>query len=333
MASAKELNYETTLQPSISCDDKSWEYTIDDLPAFDDAIPTESDDHVVIKLLSFCDAGIQLSFHMQKLNRVLTLGPPSKFCAVSFSHFDIRVDMVSKKAEYIERFLLTGFKLNNTIYKCFGWSNSQLKSRTCLLFAFPPGQDAMGILDGLGDFKDFNQIGKKSKRIGLLFSEAELGIRLPAERCKDIPDIEAYGHVFSDGCGFMSRDFAKRLSRSKSLSFHGLRYVPSVVQISYRGYKGVLMINPQKEMEGWVHFRKSMRKFTGCPNETLSVLHYSRPYTFGKLNGELVTLLSSLGISDEVLLQKQKEYFDLIFEASSDPVKAFIFLSYMGDEI
>ena len=332
MTPTEPLVYERTLQSAISLNDNSWVYTVDDLPTLKDDIPTESNEYVIIKLLSFVQTDIRLSFHMQKLNRVLTLAPPSKFCTVSFANFDLRVDTVSRKAEYIEKFLLNGITLNDTVYKCFGWSNSQLKSRTCFLYAFPPGQNAMAILDALGDFKDFNQVGKKSKRIGLLFSEAELGIHLRPDVCRDIPDIEAHGHVFSDGCGLMSRGFAKRLSRSKLIKFHGLPYVPSVVQIRYRGYKGVLMINPERKMDGQVHFRKSMRKFSGCPDDTLSILAYSKPYAFGKLNGELVTLLSALGIPDEIFLRKQKEYFDLILEASDDPITAFRFMSYMGDK-
>ena len=47
------------------------------------------------------------------------------------------------------------------------------------------------------------------------------------------------------------------------------------------------MVNPLQQMDGDVHFRKSMCKFAGCPDETLSVLEYSKPYAFGKLNAEL----------------------------------------------
>jgi len=75
-----------------------------------------------------------------------------------------------------------------------------------------------------------------------------------------------------------------------------------------------------------------MRKFKGSTDNTLSVLAYSKPYSIGKLNAELVTLLSAWGIRDEIFLQKQREYFELISKASEDPVKAFIFLSYMGEQ-
>ena len=223
------------------------------------------------------------------------------------------------------------------------------------------------MLNAMGEFNDINTVGKKSKRIGLLFSEAELGLRLRQDQFKDIPDVELNGHIFTDGCGLMSLEFAKCIARLKKIVFHGNRYTPSVIQIRYRGYKGVLMVNPSqehdnggarkaknikealeantskekdkgalkanppREKEKAVQFRKSMRKFTGSKDDTLSVIEYSKPYSFGKLNAELVTLLSALGVPDDVFLRKQREYFDLITQASDDPVKAFIFMSYMGE--
>src|SRR5436190_16409083 len=129
--SSRALNYKRTLQQDLSSNDAAWTYTVGDLPATDDRIPTESDDHVVLKLISFGTDGIVLAFNKQKLNRILTLDHPSKFCAVSFGLFKVENDS-KKTADYIESFLLAGIFINNTLYRCFGWSNSQLKSRSCL---------------------------------------------------------------------------------------------------------------------------------------------------------------------------------------------------------
>ena len=126
-------------------------------------------------------------------------------------------------------------------------------------------------------------------------------------------------------------DKVKRAQHRRHM-IHGLRYTLSVIQIRYRGYKGVLMVNPGRKMDENVHFQKSMRKFTDCPNDILSILKYFKSYTFGKLNDELMTLLYSLGVSDDIFLHKQREYFNMIIQALKDPVKTFIFLSYMGDQ-
>lgn len=207
--SSRALSYKTILQQDISSNDTAWTYTVGDLPVTHDHIPTESDDHIILKLISFGTDGIILSFNKQKLNRILTLDRPSKFCAVSFGLFKVENEP-KKTADYIESFLLAGISINNIRYKCFGWSNSQLKSRSCLLYAFVPNENPMKKLNALGKFEDIVQVGKKAKRIGLLFSEAELGLRLPQYRCRDIPDVEFHGHVFTDGCGLVeiSRAFS-----------------------------------------------------------------------------------------------------------------------------
>ena len=345
-ASAGPPRYEKKLTEIISSNDTTWEYELPDLPSVDDNIPTESDSFIILKFIALNPDGITLSFNKQKLNRILTIDRPSTFCSVSFAQFNLKEEGSNKTADYIEKFLLTGIKLNNNLYKCFGWSNSQLKSRSCLLYSFPPGKEPMKMLNAMGEFNDINTVAKKSKRIGLLFSEAELGLRLRQDQFKDIPDVELNGHIFTDGCGLMSLDFARCIARLKKIVFHGNRYTPSVIQIRYRGYKGVLMVNPlrdtnstktlkenpSREKEKAVQFRKSMRKFTGSKDDTLSVIEYSKPYSFGRLNAELVTLLSALGIPDDVFLRKQREYFDLITTAAEDPVKAFIFMSYMREE-
>ncbi|KAJ7639974.1 RNA-dependent RNA polymerase [Mycena polygramma] len=81
----------------------------------------------------------------------------------------------------------------------------------------------------------------------------------------------------------------------------------------------------------WVHFRQSMKKFTTTQNTTFSVVDHSAPYSFGRLNNDIIVLLSSLGITDEALLAKQEEYFQWIRDASRDPIAAVDFLSSMNE--
>jgi hypothetical protein len=109
-------------------------------------------------------------------------------------------------------------------------------------------------------------------------------------------------------------------------------YTPTVFQIRYRGYKGVVMLHPDLDLEKQhvVAFRKSQRKFAATIDDTFSVVGHAMPYTFGRLNNEIVVLLSSLGVSTDKLLEKQNEYFKWIDEASTDIVKGFEFLSALG---
>lgn len=167
-----------------------------------------------------------------------------------------------------------------------------------------------------------------AKRIGLLFSEASSDWTLDPQIVADVPDlVSGDGEVFSDGCGLISKRMAVQLAKAKKIIFKGARYTPAVFQIRYRGYKGVLSLDPTMPKGIHVQFRKSMKKFTATSNNTFSVVDHSKPFAFGRLNVDVIVLLSSLGISNETLLKKQQEYFHWILDASSDLEKAYNFLS------
>jgi regulator of nonsense transcripts 1 len=86
-----------------------------------------------------------------------------------------------------------------------------------------------------------------------------------------------------------------------------------------------------KQPRPLAQFRSSMKKFTTTENTTFSVVDYSKPYAFGRLNNDIIVLLSSLGITNEKLLAKQQTYLDWIASASNDPTKAFDFLASLGE--
>lgn len=92
------------------------------------------------------------------------------------------------------------------------------------------------------------------------------------------------------------------------------------------------MIHPQMDREGQhlAEFRKSMKKFTTTLNDTFSVVGYSQPYSFGRLNNDIIVLLSSLGVTNEKLLDKQEEYFKWLKSASHDTTAAIDFLNCVG---
>lgn len=94
------------------------------------------------------------------------------------------------------------------------------------------------------------------------------------------------------------------------------------------------MLHPQldKERKYLVQFRESMKKFNTTIDTTFSVVDYSSPFKFGRLNNDVVVLLSSLGISNEKLLGKQEQYFEWITRASTDIVSAIDFLSCLDNQ-
>jgi len=84
-------------------------------------------------------------------------------------------------------------------------------------------------------------------------------------------------------------------------------------------------------------FRKSMKKFNATigppdrPDHTFSVVDYSKPYSFGRLNNDIIVLISSLGITNEILLAKQAEYFLWLTTAATSLASAVDLLSSLGE--
>jgi regulator of nonsense transcripts 1 len=162
-------------------------------------------------------------------------------------------------------------------YNFYGHSNSQLKSRTCFLYAAPK-PDISQKIEALGDFTKMKTVAKKAKRIGLLFSVAEIATTVQPDRCEDIQDVETKDYIFTDGCGLISPKLAHELARKVGVAFRNIRYTPSVFQIRYRGYKGVVMLDLGMKGKTLIKFRKSMKKFSGASDMSFSVIEYSKVF-------------------------------------------------------
>ncbi len=195
--------------------------------------------------------------------------------ATAGSGSDARPATARESADYIVKLLRSGITINGVQYNFYGHSNSQLKSRTCFLYAAPKPNISQKV-EALGDFTKMKTVAKKAKRIGLLFSVAEMATTVQADRCEDIQDIETKDHIFTDGCGLISPQLARELVRKVGITFRNVRYTPSVFQIRYLGYKGVVMLDPAMKGETLVKFRKSMKKFSGGNDFSFSVVDYSK---------------------------------------------------------
>ena len=92
------------------------------------------------------------------------------------------------------------------------------------------------------------------------------------------------------------------------------------------------MLHPPLDVEKkhLAQFRSSMKKFTTNVDHTFSVVNHSKPYVFGRLNNDVIVLLSSLGVTSDAVRQKQQEYFQWIEGATQDPVKAIDMLYCLG---
>ncbi|KAI1386231.1 RNA dependent RNA polymerase-domain-containing protein [Hypoxylon trugodes] len=342
MSSKKDkLNtYTHLLQDIVRLDDREWQFNVPNLPNAD-----KLNQRQFVKVVTLVTKGSEqhmvLKLEHINVNRALRSDPLDRFMVVSLANFRpvsnvsttegaLRPTTPRECTDYVIRLLRSGISLQGVHYNFYGHSNSQLKSRTCFLYAAPK-EEVTRKVEALGDFAKMKTVAKKAKRIGLLFSTAHVADTVKPDRCEDIADIETMDYVFTDGCGLISPRLAQELSRKLKIVFRDRRYTPSVLQIRYRGYKGVVTLDPRLKKEPiLLKLRKSMKKFSGGDDYSFSVVEYSKPYTFGFLNDEVVILLHSLGIPQSVLLKKQEQHFEFLATATRDERAAFRFLSYVN---
>lgn len=291
MAKSNLSSLAIILQDSIKPDEIKWSYSIPNLPQ-----SSKLDSHGLIKSVSVVSNATQqniiLRFTKMPANRATVNDPLNKFVSISFADFRLQhsneheptkgddglsfTPATSKEsADYVTRLLQHGITINGVTYSFYGHSNSQLKSRTCFLYAASKEEIAHKV-ENLGDFSKMKSVAKKAKRIALLFSAAEIACKVQPEYCEDIPDVVSKEYNFTDGCGLISEKFAKFLVKNMNIRFRNQRYMPSVFQIRYRGYKGVLTVDPTMKNKTKIRFRESMKKFKGGEDLSFSVIEYAK---------------------------------------------------------
>ena len=210
-------------------------------------------------------------------------------------------------AELVIKMLRPGVWVNGEEYQFLGCSSSGLRKRTCYMLRGTK-EDVETVWKECGDFEAIKSVSKRLKRIGQLFSAAmPTRVEIQDEDVIEIDDIETVGGNFTDGCGKIGTDLAKRIMKESKLQDE---YFPSVFQIRYQGCKGVVIKDPSVA-ENKLFIRKSMKKFNpgSKPFQELWLCDQSRPYSYGHLNRQFIMLFSGLGIKDDVFLQLQKEHF------------------------
>ncbi|KAJ3981779.1 RdRP-domain-containing protein [Lentinula detonsa] len=328
------MNNEYILRASPTPDDTEWNF--DNIPPqfLNRASITTAGgrERRFAKLIIFTPEKISLQISPLSSNRVVMREDPSKLVVASFEKFRFPEQRPSVATDYMIRMFKSGLFMNGRQYRFFGHGNSQLRGRGCYLREALDDEELDNIIYSLGELNGIMNVAKRAKRIGLLFSGAEVDFILDPKYVGDIDDLTTGDENFSDGCGLISKRLCVQIARMKRILFQARNYTPCVYQIRYKGYKGVVMLHPamDKEKRHFIEFRGSMKKFRSTIDNTFAVVGYSTPYSFGRLNNEIVVLLSSLGVTNEAFLAKQQAYFTWIEQATSDPVKGFEFLASLG---
>ena len=299
-------SFVATLQHPVDPEDKLWSYNVQNLPGSQSTNQANLVKSISLSSPKDSSRGIHLRLVDAPSNRVTWTEPLDRFLLLSADGFRLRTPSLSpdgapqistakESSQYISRLLQTGIVINGVKYHFFGHSNSQLKSRSCFLYAASKTEISKKI-ESMGDFSKLKSVAKKAKRIGLLFSSAEMGVTLPPERCEDIEDIERGDYNFTDGCGLISKSLSQQLVQRRNIAYRNKRYLPAVFQIRYRGYKGVLTLDPSLKTTTAVQFRNSMRKFKDAKDLTLSVVDYSKVSFISRVLFFLLGLIETLAV-------------------------------------
>ncbi|KAI3921162.1 hypothetical protein MKX01_036141 [Papaver californicum] len=146
------------------------------------------------------------------------------------------------------------------------------------------------IRDWMGDFHEIRNVAKYAVRLGQSFGSSTETLSVSSDEIESIRDIEIKSngtkYTFSDGIGKISSEFAHKVA-----SKCGLKCTPD-----------------------------SMCKFTSEITK-LDVLSWSK-FQPCFLNRQVITLLSTLGVSDYVVEKKQKEAVDQLDSILTDPLRA-----------
>ncbi|OMO59796.1 RNA-dependent RNA polymerase, eukaryotic-type [Corchorus olitorius] len=198
-----------------------------------------------------------------------------------------------------------GIVIGDKQFEFLAFSASQLRSNSVWMFASNDKVKAEDIREWMGCFKKIRSISKCAARMGQLFSSSSPTLEVPVQDVDIIPDIEVTtddtDYCFSDGIGKISLPFARQVAMKCGLNLEN--EIPSAFQIRYGGYKGVVAVdrNSFKKMS----LRRSMLKFDSRVR-MLNVTKWSESMPCF-LNREIVALLSTLGVKDEVLEKLQEE--------------------------
>ncbi|CAF0876837.1 unnamed protein product [Adineta steineri] len=249
---------------------------------------------------------------------------------------------------YFRNKMLQGIRYKDRQYRYFGSSNSQMKDQAGWFLSVPVGENMKSAREKVGDVSKIRQVSTYTARVGLYLTtskptEIKLTYKGESEKADGepyikrtpsffsrmkkmffksrqetieymaitIPDIERNDFKFTDGCGKISFDLAKKVAISIGIPIMNACDIPSAFQIRIAGCKGMLSIDPESKLgdnKFYILVRESMIKFDGT-DWTLHIVDHARPMPLS-LNNQVIRLLSDLGISNGVFESIQTRCID-----------------------
>ncbi|OAX85437.1 hypothetical protein ACJ72_00162 [Emergomyces africanus] len=199
----------------------------------------------------------------------------------------------------VMRALQYGIIIGDRRYEFLAFGNSQFREHGAYFFASLPHLTAANIRARMGDLNDIKVVAKYAARLGQCFSTTRAVTGCPVQLV-EIEDIERNGYVFSDGVGRLSHFLTQMIQSELGIKTPSGE-PPSVFQFRLGGCKGILAVSPDAHQRE-VHIRKSQYKFPATHNG-LEIIRHSH-FSLATLNRQLILVLSSLGVPDQVFLDK-----------------------------
>ena len=242
-------------------------------------------------------------------------------------------DPRSSQEEVYERFrnvLRDGITIAGRTFEFLGFSHASLRYHAVWFMA--PFEEngvqvrAKDVIYGLGDFEHIHCSAKCAARIGQAFSDTVHSVRVPddADVLETKDDVTRNGRTFSDGCGTISKALLQRVWRSLPPNRRSKR--PTVLQIRYRGAKGVVSLDNALLGEQ-LHIRKSMTKYVareGWRDLELCGAAYTPLKMF--LNHQFIKILEDLNVPMRSLFAVQDDALKELELLVQHPLNAAWFL-------
>ncbi len=183
--------------------------------------------------------------------------------------------------------------------------------------------------------------------MGQSFSTTKKGLELQSHQCKEISDVKSNKLCLTDGIGIIAPWLAHELS--KELGIDESLGHPCAFQIRFSGYKGNILPMVLVEFissfflgmvcldiadritnsDVGLYLRPSMNKFDS-QNRSIDVVRVSSMPSASFLSRQIILLLSSLGIADDVFHSMQNEMLCDLKTLTTDHQKARQFLHKFG---
>ncbi|KAJ3695634.1 hypothetical protein LUZ60_001011 [Juncus effusus] len=286
---------------------------------------TELSNRVLRKYRSVADRFLRVTFMdegMQPLNSgALNYSVPPIVRDLTNQSFQQKTLVYSR----IWNILTHGFHLCGRRYSFLAFSSNQLRDRSAWFFAEDKNTTVEKILKWMGRFSN-RIVAKCAARMGQCFSSTYATVDVPADQVDPVyPDVKRNKYVFSDGIGKITPDLALEVAKKLQLDENP----PSAYQIRYAGFKGVVAVWLDEKAGTSVgtgtgkrmFLRPSMNKFDSS-HMTLEVISWTR-FQPGFLNRQIITLLSALGVPDQVFADMQDLMVGDLNKILVDPDAAF----------